>query len=923
MPRQKHQWQKNTDARANFKISYLNVGGLNEDKFEKVLYELYEQKIDILAISETWKNDLPFVPPGFKVVAKKNAVKRIGNVRRSEGIIVLAREQFNCTPLLNASKHGVGIRFLETNIVFMYVHPDDTGENELVNNEFFEINNSQNNLILGDVNMCDDTGEDDKFCDTLAGYGIWKIPNKTGTFKRGNTSPDKVYANFPVFPEFRQTDFTEHSLIAVCVKINNNVSKNVRKINSYSLVKMIKCKDKINEKMDELFNLVQPADDVDKEYNNIEKIILESYKFARVGSAKKPVPSPLARVLKKAKNRLKKNINGNLFLLNITRKLLKKVFRESKKPNNFKPPNTFRDADQQLSAVLSAGRKQDDAGIDSKAKCNEILNSFLVKGEYYPVESVLPDVNNVNKLEMFEKEELEIIFRYLRNGKAAGPSGINNEMLKGSVDLLIPRLLHLFNKVLQTGEVPGKWKRISFYPLKKDATNFRPIALTEVIRKVFERLILARINCKFADQQAGFVRGRSTVDHAIAFDDLLRKGRGNLKAVALDITKAYDSVDRRILYEKLLKNGLNPRLVRIIVGLSENVQCNVKVGDLESDKITMTRGLPQGSVISPVLFNFFINDIVQYIPENDRNKILLYADDVLLIGYSGESLQRLVDCVEEHSKVNCYRFNPKKCIYLSSTQLNITVHGSLIQRNDVLRYLGFYFNSRGIDMFKTVSVARRAAVFKAVVIRKGIRQIYGKYPDPGLVVNFYKAYIRPSLDYSIGICLANAGILKKMEILQKKIVKYLFKWSRRSATKIIYAVLPLEEIELRAKILAQKIFGRFILSNASTLNNLVKYSCTKLIKGLSDNHESLDGENVNFMKKNLINDKKEEVFGPVSHRFNFCRVVDVPLWKLQVQSLLQVSFDLENRDNFINYLEYENKLNIFVDNFENIFKKKY
>ena len=122
-----------------------------------------------------------------------------------------------------------------------------------------------------------------------------------------------------------------------------------------------------------------------------------------------------------------------------------------------------------------------------------------------------------------------------------------------------------------------------------------------------------------------------------------------------------------------------------------------------------------------------------------------------------------------------------------------------------------------------------------------------------------------------------------MEILQKKIVKYLFKWSRRSATKIIYAVLPLEEIEIRAKILAQKIFDRFNLSNASTLNNLVKNPYTKLIKGLSDNYESLDGENVNFMKKNLINDKKEEVFGPVSHRFNFCRVVDVPLWKLLVQ----------------------------------------
>ena len=162
-----------------------------------------------------------------------------------------------------------------------------------------------------------------------------------------------------------------------------------------------------------------------------------------------------------------------------------------------------------------------------------------------------------------------------------------------------------------------------------------------------------------------------------------------------------------------------------------------------------------------------------------------------------------------------------------------------------------------------------------------------------------------------------------MEILQKKVLKYLFKWKRRSATKTIYAALPIEEIELRAKLLALKIFGRFRESNASTLKKLIKNPHTKLIKSIADNYEILDGENVNFMKSSLFNDKKEEVFGPVAHRFNFARVLDVPLWMSLVSDLLLASFDVEDKDPFLNIIMYDNKLDIFVVNLEKLFRKKY
>ena len=115
------------------------------------------------------------------------------------------------------------------------------------------------------------------------------------------------------------------------------------------------------------------------------------------------------------------------------------------------------------------------------------------------------------------------------------------------------------------------------YPIPKDSKAFRPISLIECFRKLFEKIIEKRMCFPVSAQQGGFVRGLSMVDRAMIFDNHLRKSNGNLRVVAMDIKKAYDSVDRRLLYRKLESRGISRQMLRILVSLMEDNKCIRKI----------------------------------------------------------------------------------------------------------------------------------------------------------------------------------------------------------------------------------------------------------------------------------------------------------------------------------------------------------
>ena len=286
--------------------------------------------------------------------------------------------------------------------------------------------------------------------------------------------------------------------------------------------------------------------------------------------------------------------------------------------------------------------------------------------------------------------------------------GIPPFVLKYCSASLGPLIHSLFSRIILTCKWPRLWKCAFVTPIHKKESrnnieNYRPISLLPRLSLVLEKLIFdflyLRLRYKLNSRQHGFRRGHSTITQLIIYlDELYSNFDDNVEQVLiyLDFAKAFDTVNHAILLEKLALYGLDNNFFKLIFFYLSDRSQRVSVNGTLSDEIMVTSGIPQGSVLGPLLFLVYIDDMLS-LPE--FSSCFCFADDTKL-ACAGEDM--LSKCQEDLDKLftwaaeNGLTFNVDKCVYLQVSKKcdgGFSIGSNLIRKVDRTSDLGIEISS--------------------------------------------------------------------------------------------------------------------------------------------------------------------------------------------------------------------------------------
>jgi len=358
--------------------------------------------------------------------------------------------------------------------------------------------------------------------------------------------------------------------------------------------------------------------------------------------------------------------------------------------------------------------------VEDISKANMLNKYFASQCSVNESNHDLPPMHNANANSLqsilITQEEVIDSIKCLKVGKASGPDGIDNRILKEAMHQLSNPLCDLFNSCLNTCKMPSCWKTANVCPIFKKgdpslASNYRPISLLNTTEKIFERILhkhifnFLRANAFFAPTQSGFLPGDSTVNQLTYIYNSFCRALDNgleVRVVFFDISKAFDKVWHKGVLCKLQQAGIRGNLLSFLSNYLADRKQTVILPGSHSTPIEILAGVPQGSILGPLMFLVYINDIITDINAH----IHLFADDTSLFmvvnspNATAAVLQSDIDKISSWAEKWLVCFNPSKSeSMLISRKINKPTHPPLTMQNvnipivDVHKHLGVFMSN--------------------------------------------------------------------------------------------------------------------------------------------------------------------------------------------------------------------------------------
>ena len=372
--------------------------------------------------------------------------------------------------------------------------------------------------------------------------------------------------------------------------------------------------------------------------------------------------------------------------------------------------------------------------------------------------------------------------------KAAGPNKFKPIVLQPLHKELAPILQLIFQRSLDTGKLPDIWKEANVSPIfkkgeKSDPSNYRHISLTRVLCKVLEHIVASSVAKHFTelnilyDLQHGFREKRSCETQLIMRVDELAKNMqmGNqTDLILLDFSLAFDKVAHEKLILKLHQYGIRGDTLNWIKDFLDNRKQTVVINGINSDEVPVSSGVPHGSVLGPILFLAYINDL----PEQVKSRVRLFADDTAMYlaissTIEGHALQTDLACLEQWAKMWDMQFNPSKCQVLhiirkvKPLNTKYILHNVELESASAAKYLGVTIAddlswSQHID--NTTKKANQTLGF----LKRNIR-VHNK----DLKSVAYKTLVRPQLEYASTVWYPHHDKdINKVEAVQRRAARW-------------------------------------------------------------------------------------------------------------------------------------------------------